>query len=474
MATPVQITETPQQVLPTEGSPVPSKGSITEGGGGVTLPPKNPMAPSANDKAPEKQFASLFQEAKRVIRAVVKDESLQELDWLTAARTRLHGSQLSYKDADLLRWIAEAKAEKLGRKDFIVPGEKLDTRPTRWLWEGIIQRGSLNLVHAAPKVGKTRLLIAMLGAFINGEESFLEQPLHQGPEHLLILGPDMKENQWATYLKSAGLVKEGGTLSDRVAALVAQGSGFNIDSYWLVKVEEKLSSLGRGNAIVLLDSFAAATSQLPYDENKKEIATPLYDIKNLCDAWDATLIVIHHSKKGETGKGAVAGSRGNSAIPAAADNIVDMRRFQADGDPQKKIEVVVEGRHDSDGNLLFSQDKKTKEWICHGSTFELRQEKAGEASYLALTNVQTEVLHGLVHHFQKTGQPLTTTKLREQLEWPDGESKRTHMHKIIKALLSKGFVEEVSKEKFGRYHHITYGPTARALTLCPAEQYPGI
>ena len=466
-----QIEQIPQQDLPAEGLPVPSKVSNLEGVTGVTLSRKNPMAPAAKGKGGPDAYAQLLHEANNVCRNIVRDESLEELNWLMLAKTSLSGSKLSFSDADLKRLLSEAKAEHLGRKDLAVPGDVLTTRPIAWLWEGVIQNGTLNWVHALPKVGKTRLMLAMLGAFAAGKEEFLGQRLKTGTDRLLLLGPDMPENIWAGYLSDAGLLEPGHVLSDRVIALANSKHSFVLDQYWLTKVEALIASAGQANAIVLLDSFAAATATLPYDENKKEIATPLYQLKDLCAAYEATLIVIHHSRKGEAGKGAVAGSRGNSALTAAADNIVDLRRFQGENDAHKKIEIVVEGRHDAEGNLLVSQDKETKEWICHGSTLELRKERAQEQDYMKLTVPQTQVLHALVHHMQETGKGMTSKELRDRIGWEDTPTKKTHAHKILKVLTDKGFVAELGQERFGRYVNTVYGPTAVAMTIASVDQY---
>lgn len=464
--------DTPRLTLSDEGHPVPSEMSNQEGADGETQPRKNSMATAAKGKGGPNGFSQLFHEAMNVCRNVVSDPEIEELNWLTAAKSSLAGSKLPFSDSDLKRWLAEAKSERLGRKDLIRPGEKLSTRPTAWLWEGIVQYGTLNWVHALPKVGKTRLMLAMLGAFVAGKDEFLGQKLRQGSEKLLLLGPDMPENIWTEYLRDAGLLAPDNSPCDRILALACSKHSYVLDQYWLAKTEEFLAEAGHGQAIVLLDSFAAATATLPFDENKKEIATPLYALKDMCAAWEATLIVIHHSRKGEAGKGAVSGSRGNSALTAAADNVIDLRRFQADGDSQKKIEVVVEGRHDADGNLLFSHNKETKEWICHGSTLQVRRERAQVDDYLKLTEPQTLVLHTLVHRFVQDPKGLSNQDIRKHLEWGDSESKRSHLNKILAVLVKKGFATELSREKYGRFTRVLYGPTAIAMTTCSVDSYP--
>ena len=59
-------------------------------------------------------------------------------------------------------------------------GERMDTTPTPWAWEGVIMSGTFNLLVAPPKVGKSALMVGMISAWFHGEETYLGQRLH-GP-----------------------------------------------------------------------------------------------------------------------------------------------------------------------------------------------------------------------------------------------------------------------------------------------------
>ena len=87
-------------------------------------------------------------------------------------------SDCPLRDKELQGLLVEARSNISGAARPILKGEKLDICPTPWTWEGIVMAGTTNLLVAPPKVGKSALMVGMIGAWSRGEESYLGHGLH--------------------------------------------------------------------------------------------------------------------------------------------------------------------------------------------------------------------------------------------------------------------------------------------------------
>jgi hypothetical protein len=87
----------------------------------------------------------------------------------------------------------------------VEPGEEFSTSSQSWLLDEIFLVG-LNLLVGMPGAGKSRLLIALAAAFLNGQDTFLQRKLLSGVErHVLIVGTDQDRQQWGALLAERGL-----------------------------------------------------------------------------------------------------------------------------------------------------------------------------------------------------------------------------------------------------------------------------
>ena len=365
---------------------------------------------------------------------VVHDSSLDELDWLVVLKTKLQSCDTPFRDGDLTRYLRQAKLNRDGRKDFVSGSQELKQRTDEWLWHGVIMREATNIVFALPKVGKTRLMLAMLSEFLKGRGEFAGVRLNPGKEQLLILGPDQSEASWASYLNQVGLLNESGALQKGVVALTSSETAFCLDEYWFSRVEEKLRAYGP--LVVLLDSYAASIRALGLDENKTESATPLMKLHNLVHQYKSTLIVIHHGNKSGGDGNAARASRGSSAITAAADNLVEMRKFRNDDEEGvKKYELHVEGRAEADSTPLLGFSKHSNEWISCGSVREHREEQMKDDRYDALTQPQILVLDALVRSTLEDKKALSVGELAELIHEEPTKSQKVMMSKTVKRLV---------------------------------------
>ena len=157
----------PRQDLPDEGSALASGGTKTEAAEGGSSPRPDSMAPRTKGKAAAVSHLSTISFALKAAEEVVNDFELDELDWHVVLKTKLSTCPTPFSDSDLRRYLRAAKLQRDGRKDCVRSGSEVTIREDEWLWRGVIMRHATNMIFALPKCGKTRLILAMLGEFVD-------------------------------------------------------------------------------------------------------------------------------------------------------------------------------------------------------------------------------------------------------------------------------------------------------------------
>ena len=455
--------EPPNQDLPERGVAVPSKRSTNESGTAPTVAAQDSMPAARRSKSEGPSHAELIKFATSAAYELVSDQTIDPMDYVPLLKTKLDGSKLRYSDSDIRRYIRSALNLYNGRKDIISAGHQIDRREEEWLWKGVIMRQATNMVFAHPKVGKTRLILAMLSDFVKGRGEFAGLGLYPGPEKILLLGPDQSERSWGNYLAKADLLTDDNCLPESIIGMVTAESGFAIDEYWLSRVELKLKE--HGPLIVLLDSYSAATRALECDENSSAAALPMQQLHNLVMQYDSTLIIIHHSNKAG-GDGDVSKmARGSSAITAAADNLIGMKKWQGDEvEGVKKYELLVTGRAETDGSPLIGYNKHSETWESFGSASSAREEQSKDENYDNLTVHQLKTLDALVRALKEENKGLTVNEVCELTFETVTKTSKVAVSKQLKRLEVLGFAEVGTPSNNGaRYKQNYWKPTAWAV-----------
>lgn len=87
----------------------------------------------------------------------------------------------------------------------VEPGKEFLTYAQSWLLYELILVG-LNLLVGMPGAGKSRFLVALIRAFLNDQDTFLNRKLLAGSDrHVLIIGTDQDRQQWGSLLAESGL-----------------------------------------------------------------------------------------------------------------------------------------------------------------------------------------------------------------------------------------------------------------------------
>ena len=280
------------------------------------------------------------------------------------------GLDLHLYPDELRRVIHEARAVLAGAVEMLTPEQEITAPEETWLWQGVLLKADSNMLISLPKVGKTTLLIAMIAAWFHGAQSYLGQPLVGTCPPVVIVGPDMPRIRWMKLLKRFGLAEQtaGGKwkLLDPIKGLFSKSEAIQLDDAGLARIADLASA--HPGALFIFDSYTKLTSKLGYKEADSRFAGPAENVQEVCAPHSITLVVLHHSGHSRQGEGAVAASRGSTALPAAFSQVINLTWFKRkESKTDKRVLLETEGREE-DLQLLILQN--TGGWTLEGDASE--------------------------------------------------------------------------------------------------------
>lgn len=466
-----QIEQSPRQDLPDEGTALPSASTNHEGETPPEASPTDSMPTTRRGKASAKPETThendpdvLLKSVRRKASLLIHDPNVRTDDRIIILRHYEDTKALGLKDSDLQRLLTQAQAEKDGRPTVLKSDTKLDRKPIRWLVEDLLIKDGTNLVYAEPKAGKTRFLLALLGAVLNGRDSYLQKQVFDKGEKLMICGPDMTQQTWAEFLEDFDLAAPDGTTHDRISAITCAGMNFRLDDAGIDLVESEARE--NPGLIVLVDAFASCMWGLGLDENKSSAVDPLIRLMNAVAPFKATLIVVHHAKKA-TGESGVSGAaRGSSAITAVVDQIVSLKPVRKVGTDEETGEVMIQtrGRASKPMALSVRQGTDGKSWESLGSPEERAHAKKVELDSDSMTEGQRRVLAVACNAYGDNKTPCTLKDICLGISANPVTARRKVQGYVDGLVETKGFLKRAGEIKPGKARsQVLYLPTPEGL-----------
>jgi len=291
-------------------------------------------------------------------------------------------------------------------------GEKMDTTPTPWAWEGVIMAGTFNLLVAPPKVGKSALMVGMISAWFHGEEFYLGQRLHGNCPNIYIVGTDQPESDWHTLFKREGLVDREGNMAGPVEMLWHTGAPLHLTEGGIAHLGE-IAAANPGS-FFLLDSYHSCVAALGIDEATSAFDGPARQLAEALAPHKATLAIIHHTNKSVSGGTATNASRGSNALPAAASLTILMNWFKqpAEGQTQNDYRVVLKTQGRAKGTTLLIE-LQDDGWIHHGDGESVLAAEAIQEASDELQGRQADIFDYLCDRWAAGEFPVTTTELQD-------------------------------------------------------------
>jgi hypothetical protein len=382
------------------------------------------------------------QERMRILRdraeELVEDEATPLLDRLPVMRDEASKLDLPTRDSDLQKILWGARRALAAPAEAITTGGLLDFTPIPWCWEGLLMREAINLLIAAPKVGKTSLLIEAIASWHRGE-AFLGKQFHGGCPPVLIVGSDQPQSDWGRMLQKVGLVSEERRLLAPIVGLFHSGTPLSLDPEGI----EKIAAYAKEHPglLVVIDSYARCVASLGLSERDAEIAGPLADLQEAVAPYGATIVGIHHANKGGHESASMA-SRGSSALPALASQLIHLTRLEQgqEGSMGGKRMLTTEGRGGAPEKMLLELSEEGR-WLFRGDGDALLQEQERQRTIGALNDRQASALE----HVEETWEAsegrigLSATVLASLMELRGADPSRV-ARRLLEQLRERGLV----------------------------------
>ena len=389
---------------------------------------------------PETDTAALVEGNKRDLQAikdhatflVTSEKDHQSQFYLL--RLFVQDSNTPLRDAEIRSYLTEARSNFTGTAKPRKKGERMDTTPTPWVWNGIVMAGTTNLLVAPPKVGKSALMIGMIGAWWRGEPSYLGHKLEGKCPPVYIVGTDQPENDWYTILKREGLIQNNGELGGPIECLWHTGAPLHLNEKGIEQLETVASE--NPGALILLDSYHACVSPLGIDEATSAFDGPARSLASALAPYQTTLVMIHHTNKSVAGGNATNASRGSNALPACASLTILMNWLKqpAEGQTQSDFRVVLKTQGRAKGTTMVAE-LLDKGWITHGDGAEAMAQEARAEAELELQGRQADAFDFIQERWDAGEFPVTATELMNRFHL-----ERNKAHRCLAQLTKKNLI----------------------------------
>ena len=276
------------------------------------------------------------------------DCEIQSKDRIVYLRDKAKNLGLNLRDSEIRAKIWEGRKRSKGLVTMLAPDMEINAPQEVWLVEDLIMKSDTNLLIASPKVGKTTLVIDLIGKWSRGvEDSYLGKKFIGKCPPVFIVGTDMPRSRWLPLLNRFGLAERIGKdkwkLLNPIVGLFTQNESLHLDDSGLSRIGELVSK--HEGCLLLIDSYSKVVAPLGVKEADASFAGPIGDLQEVVAPFRVTTIVIHHSGKQSLGSGAVMASRGSTALPAAVSQVINLKWFNRDENRQdKRILLETEGR----------------------------------------------------------------------------------------------------------------------------------
>jgi hypothetical protein len=203
------------------------------------------------------------------------------------------------------------------------------------LIDGLLREGETMNVVAAPKIGKSFLILSLAVAVARGEP-WLGMSTTQG--RVLLIDGELHLETLSSRLKQA---QKACGASDADMALVevldARGERLTIEG-----IADALEGVGGGYRMIILDALYRFLPE-GVEENSNEGITRVYNtIDAIARRTNAAMVVVHHTSKGnQENKSVTDVGSGAGSQSRAADTHLTVRPYEKNNDALVVVDAVV-------------------------------------------------------------------------------------------------------------------------------------
>ena len=379
--------------------------------------------------------------------------AIQPKDRIVYLRDKAKNLGLNLRDSEIRAKIWEARKRSKGLVTMLVPDMEIDAPQEVWLVEDLIMKSDTNLLIASPKVGKTTLIIDLIGKWSRSiEDSYLDKKFVGKCPPVFIVGTDMPRSRWLPLLNRFGLAERIGKdkwkLLNPIVGLFTQNESLHLDDSGLSRIGELVSN--HEGCLLLIDSYSKVVAPLGVKEADASFAGPIGDLQEVVAPFGVTTIVIHHSGKQSLGSGAVMASRGSTALPAAVSQVINLKWFNRDENRQdKRILLETEGRGMSFETIILQSQYGFES---EGDATDVIERQKEKEKIARLQDTQAEVFEEVK---DRRPQETTSGDIKNALNIGDRSALRS-----LRALERKGLlISETRRTDKGRCVVFKISPT---------------
>ena len=344
-------------------------------------------------------------------------------------------------------------------------GQELALRSQLGAWGNLLAGDAFNLLIAAPKVGKSALIVHVFACSKRGDETCLGAPIRKRWNKLIISGNDMSVGEWGKILIREGLAVPTGDdhekfLPDPCVIIWDTENPARMNEKGIKAMAAKC--LEHPDSLLVIDSLRSNTDP-SLDENKAEIREPIEQTKKGLAGCKVTTVLIHHANKSVSGSTAMTAAAGNNAIPGACDNTLLLKHlkpepiagFRSDG----RLTASSSGRLQGDRLLIELTSEGIGRWEARGDA-----ETASLEEHIAEVEERLNPRHTAVYEhaeeLAENGVHTTTAEIGSHLNLTVIKAR-----KALEALCRKGLMRRcgtLSNGGKGR-DQVLYAPALSSL-----------
>lgn len=362
-------------------------------------------------------------------------------DRLVLLRACAYDLGLRVTDTELQRYVWKARRAARGALEAVAPGEVMDLAEEAWLCRDLLLLGCLNLLVGLPKAGKTSLIVAMVAAWARGESSYLGLELVGPCPPVLLVGVDMPKADWGRMLKALGLMGPDNRFGAPIVGLFHKSRPLTLDMEGCERIAAYAAQYP--GLLILLDSYAELTKGLGLAEKDADFAEPISDLMELVEPLGATVVLLHHSGKGQATESVSQASRGTTALPALSSQNINLMPAARGGEWHKDPRRVLaaEGRGGAPLRLLVRHTGSG--WESLGSPAEVERAERLEAAEEKLNTRQGDVLQVVRDRWRRGDGRSTARQVQEVLQ-VKGADPRTSLWRNLCQLERKGLLQKIT------------------------------
>ena len=405
-------------------------------------------------------------------------------DWTFPEALEFTEDYLSRVGLTIPRGLKQMLSEARGNDDVKEPlqGEPIALASDTGAWGNLLVDKGFNLVVAAPKVGKSALLVHLFAQARAGASECLGKPIRKPWNKLIISGSDMNASQWGKLLLREGLAECIGDPNAPDAKFLPCDDVLIWDQQRPARMNEKgikamrEKCLEHPDSLLIIDSLRSNIDP-SIDENKAEVRGPIEKTKEGLGDCEVTVALVHHANKSVSGSTAVNAAAGSNAIAGACDGTLLMKYLVPDNAVADlrgdwRVLAISSGRLQNDRAMVELTRDGLGRWLHHEDIEFAAKEQAVYEAEERLGGRQLQIYEHACE-IAENGVHMTTNEAMSQLNLT-----RTKSQKAIDALIRKGLmvlcgVLDPEDQLNGGRPMKLYAPTTSDLARAKREKKGG-